>query len=87
MRLRGLLLAGILAVTGAGAGAQGGGSAPAAGGFATSEASDPFTWLEEIRGERALAWAISTLPTWVSSMRSKYTSSPEMSTMAIAIVH
>src|SRR6218665_1730120 len=60
MRGRGLLLAGVLAVTGAGVSARGGGNAPAGkaeAGFATSEATDPFTWLEEIQGERALAWA------------------------------
>ncbi|HTU12852.1 MAG TPA: prolyl oligopeptidase family serine peptidase [Allosphingosinicella sp.] len=60
MRGRGVLLAGVLAVTGAGAGAQGGGTAAAGkadAAFATSEASDPFTFLEEIQGERALAWA------------------------------
>ncbi len=59
MGARGLLVAGLLAVTGAGAGAQGGGGAAtkADAGFATSAASDPFTWLEEIQGERALAWA------------------------------
>jgi prolyl oligopeptidase len=40
--------------------AQGGGCAPAGKAvvpFAASEADDPFTWMEEIRGERALAWA------------------------------
>ena len=26
------------------------------GGFATSEATDPYLWLEEIEGERAMAW-------------------------------
>src|SRR6185503_1345013 len=59
MRARGLLLAGLLAVTGAGVSAQGG-NAPAGkagAGFASDEASDPFTFLEEIQGERALAWA------------------------------
>jgi len=48
MGARSLLLAGILAVTGATSVAQ-----PAA----TPPADDPFTWLEEIRGERALTWA------------------------------
>ena len=58
MRARGWLLAGVLAVTGAGVSAQGGGEPAAkAGGFAVDEASDPFTFLEEIQGERALAWA------------------------------
>lgn len=59
MRGRGFLLAGVLAVTGAGAAvsAQSGGSPLTKDGFATSEATDPFTWMEEIRGERALAWA------------------------------
>jgi prolyl oligopeptidase len=42
MRLRALLVAGLLAMTGA---------------AAQAPADDPFTWLEEIRGERALAWA------------------------------
>jgi len=56
MGARGLLLAGVLAVTGAGVSAQGGGPL-AKDGFATSEARDPFTFLEEIQGERALAWA------------------------------
>jgi prolyl oligopeptidase len=54
MRRRGLLLAGLLAVTGAGAGAQGGG-APAQ--TAAAPADDPNLFLEEIQGERALAWA------------------------------
>ena len=27
-----------------------------AGGFATSDATDPYLWLEEIEGERAMAW-------------------------------
>src|SRR6185295_5037675 len=49
MGARGLLLAGLLAVTGAAGSAQT--AQPAA------PADDPFTWLEEIRGERALAWA------------------------------
>jgi prolyl oligopeptidase len=60
MRARDVLLAGVLAVTGAGVSAQGGGNAPAgkaAAAFAADEASDPFTFLEEIQGERALAWA------------------------------
>ncbi len=58
MRGRGFLLAGVLAVTGAAAvSAQSGGSPLTKDGFATSEASDPFTFMEEIRGERALAWA------------------------------
>ena len=30
-------------------------SAPAAG-FATSEATDPYVWLEDVEGERAMAW-------------------------------
>ena len=30
--------------------------APASGGFATSDATDPYLWLEEVEGERALAW-------------------------------
>ena len=55
MGTRLLLLAGILAVTGASAiGAQGPAPAPAA---APAPADDPFTWMEEIQGERALAWA------------------------------
>ena len=50
MGARALLLAGVLAVTGAAAiGAQSG-DAPA---------DDPFTWLEEIKGDRALDWARS----------------------------
>ena len=60
MRARGVLLAGVLAVTGAGVSAQGGGNTPAgkaAAPFAADEASDPFTFLDEIQGERALAWA------------------------------
>ena len=31
-------------------------SAAPAGGFASSEATDPYIWLEEIEGERAMAW-------------------------------
>ncbi|MFC7377545.1 prolyl oligopeptidase family protein [Brevundimonas sp. GCM10030266] len=30
--------------------------APAAGGFATSDATDPYLWLEEVEGERAMEW-------------------------------
>jgi prolyl oligopeptidase len=30
--------------------------AQASGGFATSDATDPYLWLEEIEGERAMAW-------------------------------
>ena len=26
------------------------------GGFATSDATDPYLWLEEVEGERAMAW-------------------------------
>jgi prolyl oligopeptidase len=47
MRARALLVAGLLAVSGAAGPAQ----VPAPPG------DDPFIWLEEIRGERALAWA------------------------------
>jgi prolyl oligopeptidase len=46
MGARALFLAGVLAVTGAALAAQD--AAPT---------DDPFTWLEEIKGERALAWA------------------------------
>src|SRR5437763_7855407 len=49
MGARALVLAGLLAMTGAA------GSAQMAVPPAPSD--DPFTWLEEIRGERALAWA------------------------------
>ena len=31
-------------------------SAPAAGGFATSDSTDPYLWLEEVEGERAMEW-------------------------------
>lgn len=31
-------------------------AADAGGGFATSDATDPYLWLEEVEGERALAW-------------------------------
>jgi len=56
MGARAWLLAGLLAVSGAaGIGAaQGPQAAPAP---AAATADDPFIWLEEIRGERALAWA------------------------------
>src|SRR6188474_3061851 len=50
MGARALLLAGMLAVTGATGSAQ----APQA---PAPPSDDPFTWLEEIRGERALTWA------------------------------
>ncbi|MFN3558385.1 MAG: prolyl oligopeptidase family serine peptidase [Brevundimonas sp.] len=30
--------------------------APAAAGFATSDATDPYLWLEEVEGERAMEW-------------------------------
>jgi len=30
--------------------------AAASGGFATSDATDPYLWLEEVEGDRALAW-------------------------------
>src|ERR1043165_5936264 len=46
MRLRAVLVAGLLAVSAAGPAQQPG-----------PPGDDPFTWLEEIRGERALAWA------------------------------
>jgi prolyl oligopeptidase len=56
MGLRSLVLAGVLAVTGsASIGAAQTAGAPAAP--AAAEAEDPFAWLEEIEGERALAWA------------------------------
>jgi prolyl oligopeptidase len=51
MRLRSIALAGLLTMTAlTTAGAQ---SAPAA----TAPASDPFLWLEEIEGEKAMSWA------------------------------
>jgi len=50
MGVRGLFLAGLLAMTGAAGSAQT--AQPPA-----PPSDDPFTWLEEIRGERALAWA------------------------------
>ena len=31
-------------------------TAPSAPAFATSEASDPYVWLEEVEGERAMEW-------------------------------
>ena len=31
-------------------------AASTAGGFATSEATDPYLWLEEVEGERAMDW-------------------------------
>ncbi len=31
-------------------------SAPTSGGFATSDATDPYLWLEEVEGERAMEW-------------------------------
>jgi prolyl oligopeptidase len=49
MGARALLLAGLLAVTGAAGSAQIGAPGPSD--------DDPFIWLEEIQGERALAWA------------------------------
>jgi len=58
-----LTLAGLLASTALGTSAMA--QAPAAptppiaessGGFATSEAADPYLWLEEVEGERAMAW-------------------------------
>jgi prolyl oligopeptidase len=51
MGARALFLAGVLAVTGAAGSAQ----APQAP--APPPSDDPFTWLEEMHGERALAWA------------------------------
>ncbi|MEA3045628.1 MAG: prolyl oligopeptidase [Sphingomonadales bacterium] len=48
MGARALLLAGLLAVSGAAGSAQDAGA---------PDADDPFIWLEEIQGERALAWA------------------------------
>src|ERR1044071_7614735 len=47
MKIRSIALAGMLAMTAAGSGL----AMPAPGG------DDPFLWLEEIEGERALAWA------------------------------
>jgi prolyl oligopeptidase len=52
MAFRGILLAGVMAVTGVAAGAQQPTVAPV-----PAPADDPYTWLEEIQGERALAWA------------------------------
>lgn len=49
MAFRDMLLAGLLAVTGA--------SASAAAQTDAATADDPHVWLEEIEGERALAWA------------------------------
>ena len=31
-------------------------AASTAPGFATSEATDPYLWLEEVEGDRAMAW-------------------------------
>ena len=31
-------------------------SAPTSSGFATSDATDPYLWLEEVEGERAMEW-------------------------------
>jgi prolyl oligopeptidase len=31
-------------------------NAPTSGGFATSDATDPYLWLEEVEGERAMEW-------------------------------
>jgi prolyl oligopeptidase len=50
MAFRAMLLAGVLAVTGTGIAAQQAETPPS---------DDTFTWLEEIEGERALAWARS----------------------------
>ena len=50
MAFRAMLLAGLLAVTGTAAMVSAQNAPPA---------DDPFTWLEEIEGERALAWARS----------------------------
>jgi prolyl oligopeptidase len=51
MRMRNLALAGLLAMTAFGSGVAAG-QQPAA-----AASDDPFLWLEEIEGERALAWA------------------------------
>jgi prolyl oligopeptidase len=53
MELRALVLAGLLAVTGSSISMTQDPAPPAS----AAPADDPFTWLEEIRGERALAWA------------------------------
>jgi prolyl oligopeptidase len=53
MRLRAIILAGLLAIVGSATSmAQPPAPAPAA-----APSDDPFTWLEEINGERAIAWA------------------------------
>src|SRR3954468_7996865 len=54
MGARALVLAGLLAVTGAAGSAQ---APQAAQPPAAAAADDPFIWLEEPQGERALAWA------------------------------
>ncbi|HEY5713688.1 MAG TPA: prolyl oligopeptidase family serine peptidase [Allosphingosinicella sp.] len=54
MRLRAIVLAGLLAVIGS-ASSMAQNPAPAAA--APAPANDPFTWLEEINGDRAIAWA------------------------------
>ncbi len=57
-----LSLAGLLVTTALGTSAMAQAPAPnpstseASGGFATSEATDPYLWLEEVEGERAMAW-------------------------------
>ena len=59
MYFRTMLLAGVLVMTGVGAGAAQrpqGSNAPS-NATADAPADDPFTWLEEIQSERALAWA------------------------------
>src|SRR6185436_10281096 len=53
MRLRAIILAGLLAIVGSATSmAQPSAPAPDA-----APSDDPFTWLEEINGERAIAWA------------------------------
>jgi len=57
-----LTLAGLLATTALGTSAMAQAPSPhpamaeASGGFATSEATDSYLWLEDVEGERAMAW-------------------------------
>jgi prolyl oligopeptidase len=59
MRVRDVVLAGVMAVAGATAGqaSQGQAGQPPQAAQAAQAADDPFLWLEEVEGERALAWA------------------------------
>ena len=49
-------IAGVAAMSGSGAGAEPAGAAAGTAATRAEEPADPFVWLEEVMGERALEW-------------------------------